>query len=102
MSDTSENTGADGIPEKDTDPARMPGGPVRDEVRDEVRLDLDEEKLDEWEEVRDNYAVDPGSELARPALTESEDADDADASPHDEDDEDEEDDLAEGHQSGGV
>ena len=44
-----------------------------DEVRDEVRLDLDEEKLDTWEDVRGDYATDPDSEVARPALTEGDD-----------------------------
>ena len=45
-----------------------------DEVRDEVRLDLDEDKLDTWEDVRGDYATDPDSEVARPALTEGDDA----------------------------
>lgn len=44
-----------------------------DEVRDEVRLDLDEDKLDTWEDVRGDYAVDPDSEVARPAVVEGED-----------------------------
>ena len=46
-------------------------GDTGDEVRDEVRLDLDEEKLDTWEDVRGDYATDPESEVARPALSES-------------------------------
>ena len=45
-----------------------------DEVRDEVRLDLDEEKLDTWEDVRGDYATDPDSEVTRPAVTEGDDA----------------------------
>ena len=45
-----------------------------DEVRDEVRLDLDEEKLDTWEDVRGDYATDPESDVARPALTDEEGA----------------------------
>ena len=95
MSDTSENTGADGIPEggsADTPSGGMPAT-SGDEVRDEVKLDLDEAKLDGWEEVRDTYAVEPGSDMARPALTESEEDDEDDLSPTREDDE--EDDLAE-------
>lgn len=68
MSDTTENTGADGIREN-------AGAPSGDEVRDEVRLDLDEERLDNWDEVRGDYALDPDSDTARPALTESEDDD---------------------------
>ena len=64
MSDTSEHTGADGIPENTSTPRA-------DEVRDEVRLDLDEGSLDTWDEVRGDYALDPESEVARPALTES-------------------------------
>jgi hypothetical protein len=57
-----------------------------------VRLDLDEDKLDTWDEVRGDYAVDPESEMTRPALTEQED--DADDEPVLRED-DEEDDLAE-------
>lgn len=68
MSDTTQNTGADGIRE---DAEALSAG----EVRDEVRLDLDEERLDTWDEVRGDYALDPDSEVARPALTESEDDD---------------------------
>ena len=49
-------------------------GDTGDEVRDEVRLDLDEDKLDTWEDVRGDYATDPESEVARPALTEGDDA----------------------------
>lgn len=95
MSDTSENTGADGIPEGGSDETPSGGVPASsgDEVRDEVKLDLDEDKLDGWQEVRDNYAVEPGEEMARPALTESEEDDADDHSPAGEDDE--EDDLAE-------
>lgn len=90
MSDTFENTGADGIPEEDENPARMPGGPVRDEVR----LDLDEESLDTWDAVRKDYALDdPDSGMARPALTEREEDDEDDVTPGREDDE--EDELAE-------
>jgi len=48
------------------------GGGTDDEVRDEVRLDLDEEKLDTWEDVRGDYARDPESDVARPAITEDE------------------------------
>ncbi|WP_040883976.1 hypothetical protein [Janibacter sp. HTCC2649] len=61
MSDTTQNPGSDGI-------------------RDEVRLDLDEESIEKWDEVRDDYAVDTDAEVSRPALTESED-DDADDLP---------------------
>ena len=71
MSDTTENTGADGIREN-------AGAPSGDEVRDEVRLDLDEKSLDTWDEVRGDYALDPESDVARPALTESEDDDEND------------------------
>ena len=46
-----------------------------DEVRDEVRLDLDEDKLDTWEDVRGDYAVDTDSEVASPAVVEGEDGD---------------------------
>lgn len=38
-------------------------------MRDEVRLDLDEDKLDTWEDVRGDYALDPDSEVARPATS---------------------------------
>jgi len=41
-----------------------------DDVRDEVLLDLDEDQLDTWEDVRDDYAVDPDSTVTRPALAE--------------------------------
>jgi DNA-directed RNA polymerase subunit delta len=62
MSETFGNGGASG---------GSGGGPSGDdEVREEVRLDLDEEKLDTWEDVRDDYATDPEAEVARPALTE--------------------------------
>jgi len=73
MSDTTENPAADG-------PRESTAAPTGDDVRDEVRLDLDEERLDTWEDVRGDYAIDPESEVARPALTESEedDANDAD------------------------
>lgn len=76
MIDTPENTGTDGIPT-----------PAGDEVRDEVRLDLDEKSLDTWADVRGDYALDPESEVARPGLTESEDDDGDDAAPTSEDDE---------------
>ncbi len=46
-----------------------------DEMRDEVRLDLDEQKLDTWEDVRGDYAVDPESDVARPAVSEPEETD---------------------------
>ena len=82
MSDTSEHTGADGIPENTSTPRA-------DEVRDEVRLDLDEGSLDTWDEVRGDYALDPESEVARPALTESEDDDADDEVPTSDDDEEE-------------
>ncbi|KRE43689.1 hypothetical protein [Knoellia sp. Soil729] len=82
MSDTSENQPTAGKPE---------------EVRDEVRLDLDEDGLDKWEEVRSNYVVDPESEVAHPALTESEDDDEDDLKPTSEDGE--EDDEAEDEES---
>ncbi|MEO6019208.1 MAG: hypothetical protein ABIP45_03040 [Knoellia sp.] len=73
MSDTSENT--TGNPAENA--AENTGAISRpDDVRDEVKLDLDEDALDTWEEVRDNYVVDPDSEVARPALTESEDDED--------------------------
>ena len=86
MSDTQDENVADGIRE---------GGPAgqRDEVSDEVRLDLDESKLDTWDEVRGDYALDPESEMTRPALTEQEEDDADDVTPPREDDE--EDDLAE-------
>ena len=87
MSGTQDENVADGIRE---------GGPAgqRDEVSDEVRLDLDESKLDTWDEVRGDYAVDdPESEMTRPALTEQEEDDADDVTPPREDDE--EDDLAE-------
>jgi len=76
MSDTSENQPTAGKPE---------------EVRDEVRLDLDEDALDKWEQVRGDYVVDPESEVAHPALTESEDDDEDDlAAPSDDGEEDDE------------
>ncbi len=81
MSDTDENTGADGIPNNDGE--GMPDGPVRDEVR----LDLDEESIEKWDAVRDDYAVDPDAEVSRPALTESEDDDEHDLPLTSEDDE---------------
>ena len=84
MSETFDGTGTDGI--------REGGSRAENEVSDEVRVDLDEDKLDTWEEVRGDYAVDPDSEMARPALTEQEEDDD-DEDPQREDDE--EDDLAE-------
>ena len=84
MSETFDGTGTDGI--------REGGSGAEDEVSDEVKVDLDEDKLDTWEEVRGDYAVDPDSEMARPALTEQEEDDD-DEDPQREDDE--EDDLAE-------
>lgn len=83
MSDTSKNTGADGIQAGSAD-----------DVRDEVRLDLDEGDLDNWDKVRDTYAVDPDTDVTRPALTENED-DDADDLPHRSEDG-EEDEEAEG------
>ncbi|MFC7491614.1 MULTISPECIES: hypothetical protein [unclassified Knoellia] len=49
-------------------------GASGDEVRDEVRLDLDEEKLDAWEDVRADYAVDPDSEVARPGISDSDES----------------------------
>ena len=84
MSETFDGTGTDGI--------REGGSGAEDEVSDEVKVDLDEDKLDTWEEVRGDYAVDPDSEMTRPALTEQEEDDD-DEDPLREDDE--EDDLAE-------
>ena len=51
------------------------GASGQDEMRDEVRLDLDEDKLDTWEDVRGDYAVDPDSDLARPAVSERDEAD---------------------------
>ena len=84
MSETFDGTGTDGI--------RDGVSGAGDEVSDEVRIDLDETKLDTWEGVRGDYAVDPDSEMARPALTEQEEDDD-DEDPLREDDE--EDDLAE-------
>ena len=86
MSGTQDENVADGMRE---------GGPAgqRDEVSDEVRLDLDESKLDTWDEVRGDYALDPESEMTRPALTEQEEDDADDVTPPREDDE--EDDLAE-------
>ena len=87
MSDTSENTAADGTP-------AAPGNDGQGEIRDEVRLDLDEKSLDTWDEVRGDYAVDPDSEVSRPALTESEDDDEDDRPLTSEDDE--EDSEAEG------
>lgn len=50
------------------------GASGQDEVRDEVRLDLDADKLDTWEDVRGDYATDPESDVARPALTDEEGA----------------------------
>ncbi|KGN32361.1 hypothetical protein N802_18525 [Knoellia sinensis KCTC 19936] len=94
MNDSIENTEADGI--QDKEPDRMPGGPVSDNVRDEVRIDVDEERLDAWEDVRGDYAVDPDEDMTRPALTEvEEDEDDEEALRED----DEEDDLAEDEDS---
>ena len=84
MSETFDETGTDGI--------REGASGAGDEVSDEVRVDLDEDKIDSWEEVRGDYAVDPDSEMTRPALTEQEEDDD-DEDPLREDDE--EDDLAE-------
>lgn len=80
MSDTSNTTGADGIPENTSAPAG-------DDVRDEVRLDLDEASLDTWDEVRGDYALDPDADVARPALTEEEDDDENDVAPASGDDE---------------
>lgn len=80
MSDTTPETGADGIREN-------AGAPSGDEVRDEVRVNIDEERLENWDEVRGDYAVDPDAEVARPALTESEDDDENDAIVAGEDDE---------------
>lgn len=98
MSDTSENTAeqatakpADDEPGDTADQQAAPRKP--DEVRVEVKLDLDEDGLDKWEEVRGNYVVDPESEITRPALTESEDDDEDDLKPTSEDGE--EDDEAE-------
>ncbi|KGN36973.1 hypothetical protein [Knoellia subterranea] len=82
MSGTAKNTEADGI-------------------RDEVRLDLDKDAIDEWDEVSDDYAVDPDTDFSRPALSDDgeefgddleEDDDDLD----DWDEDDEEDAEAEG------
>ena len=84
MSETFDGTETDGIREN--------ASGADSEVSDEVRVDLDEDKLDTWEEVRGDYAVDPDSEMTRPALTEQEEDDD-DEDPLREDDE--EDDLAE-------
>ncbi|MFW5474652.1 hypothetical protein ACOCJ5_15195 [Knoellia sp. CPCC 206450] len=84
MSETFDGTGTDGI--------REGGSRAGDEVSDEVKVELDESKLDSWEEVRGDYAIDPDAEMTRPALTEQE-ADDDDEDPLREDDE--EDDLAE-------
>ena len=96
MSDMSGSTGADGIPEGQS--VNAPAG--GDDVRDEVRLDLDEPTLDTWDEVRGDYAVDPESEMARPALTESEDSDEDDeptrASEDDEEDDEAQDDDGSG------
>ncbi|KGN40859.1 hypothetical protein [Knoellia aerolata] len=50
-------------------------GDKGDAVRDEVRLDLDEDKLDTWEDVRGDYAVDPESDVARPAVVEGDEGD---------------------------
>lgn len=84
MSQTHDGTGAHGIREG----VRGDGGAVPDEVR----VDLDQDKLDSWEDVRRDYAVDPDAEMTRPALTEQEEDED-DEDPLREDDE--EDDLAE-------
>ena len=84
MSETFDETGTDGI--------RDGGSGADREVSDELKVDLDEDKLDTWDEVRGDYALDPDSEMARPALTEQEEDDD-DEDPLREDDE--EDDLAE-------
>ena len=61
MSDTFGSSGSSG------GSSRGSGG---DDTRDEVLLDLDEDKLDTWEDVRGDYAVDPESKLARPAVSE--------------------------------
>ncbi|MEO7270075.1 MAG: hypothetical protein ABIW49_12800 [Knoellia sp.] len=71
MSDTSQSTGADGIPEGS-------GTQPQGEIREEVRLDLDEESIEKWDAVRDDYAVDTDADVSRPALTESEDDDEND------------------------
>lgn len=84
MSDTTENPAADG-------PRESTAAPTGDDVRDEVRLDLDEERLDTWEDVRGDYAIDPESEVARPALTESEEDDEEDTEDEDDEGEDDED-----------
>jgi hypothetical protein len=80
MSDTSQSTGADGIPEGS-------GTPAQGEIREEVRLDLDEESIEKWDAVRDDYAVDTDADVSRPALSESEDDDDNDLPLTSEDDE---------------
>ena len=80
MSDTSQDTGADGIPEGS-------GTQAQGEIREEVRLDLDEESIEKWDAVRDDYAVDTDADVSRPALTESEDDDDNDLLVTSEDDE---------------
>ncbi|WP_146132959.1 hypothetical protein [Knoellia remsis] len=54
----------------DAEPA--PERVTDDEVRDEVRLDLDQESIEDWDDVRDDYAVDPGQDPVRPALSEDE------------------------------
>ena len=102
MSDTSENTAEQAAAKPTEDGAgdaadQQAAVSKPDEVRDEDKLDLDEDGLDKWEEVRDNYVVDPGSEVTRPALTESEDDDEDDVKPTSEDSE--EDDEAEDDES---
>ncbi|MFC7486686.1 hypothetical protein ACOCJ7_10645 [Knoellia sp. CPCC 206453] len=91
MSDTTKNTGADGIPEGS-------GTQGQGEIREEVRLDLDEESIEKWDAVRDDYAVDTDADVSRPALTESEDDDENDLTLASEDDE--EDDEAEDEDQG--
>ena len=49
-----------GVPEETTD-AEVHEAQEEERPADEVQLDLDEEKLDKWDEVKSDYAVEPAS-----------------------------------------
>ncbi|MDE9367720.1 hypothetical protein PZ938_19050 [Luteipulveratus sp. YIM 133132] len=60
-----------------------------DEISDELKIDVDQEKLHEWDKIRDDYSTDAEQPARRPAFTDSDEraAKDLDAqdSPEDED-----------------
>lgn len=49
-----------------------------DEVRDEVKLDLDEGSIENYEAIRRDYATDPDAEMAHPATVDHGDGDNGD------------------------